>query len=110
MFYSTNLTPKEWVGKQVDPNGCLRLALLILHLASRVSFRRSVNKRLRLGGLVVLGYGVYLFQASKLYGFNYMTSRDKSIVKFWRGYITTFLYVAWLFYFSNPLCFLNCVA
>ncbi len=49
---------------------------------------------------VVLGYGVYLFQASMLHGFNYMTSRDKSIVKFWRGYVTTFLYVAWLLYFS----------
>lgn len=103
LFYKSDAQRMGWETSRPEwmfEVGFANLAFGIMGFISTLGEQQTSTR-----ALVVLGYGVYLFQASMLHGFNYMTSRDKSAGKFWRGCVTTFLYAAWLLYFSIPPLF-----
>ncbi|MRR54944.1 MAG: hypothetical protein EG822_10610 [Deltaproteobacteria bacterium] len=50
--------------------------------------------------LVLLGYALYLFQASLLHGYRYFSDEKKMPARLWRSCLATFLYAGMMAFFA----------
>lgn len=50
--------------------------------------------------VALLGYAIYLFQASILHGYRYFTDEPKSAARLWRSCIPTLLYAGMMTFFA----------